>query len=170
MTNIVALAVVLAASVEVEVTARKPLRLARDGELKGTLAVKVTNRGTEPVTLQHRDVHGFRFTPASGEPVPQRIFHSCECGFEQGLQPAPASRTFTLAAGETKTLTFDDFTCGGGPFSAPSAGRYQVTYSLGEPEPPPRKADLDLKKCEAEVRARSPGPFESKPIAVQLKK
>ncbi len=170
MTNIVALAVVLAAAVDVELTVKKPLRVARDGELKGTLAVKVTNRGTEPVTLQHRDVHGFRFTKDSGEPAPQRIFHSCECGFEQGLQPPPASRTFTLAAGETKTLTFDDFTCGGGPFSAPAAGRYQVTYSLGEPQPPRRKTALDLKTCEAEVRARAPGPFESKPIAVEVKK
>jgi hypothetical protein len=170
MTNIVILGLALAAAVDVELTAKKPLRVTRDGELKGALVVKVTNRGTEPVTLQHRDVHGFRFTPASGEAAPWRIFHSCECGFDQGLQPPPASRTFTLAPGEAKTLTFDDFACGGGPFEAPAAGRYQVTYSLGEAGPPPKKTELDLKRCEADVRARAPGPFESKPIVVDVKK
>lgn len=166
---IAVVALLLAAGVTVELEVKKPLYLVR-GELRGAIEVRVTNGGPDPITLQHRDVHGLRFTPsATGEAAPAIVFHDCECGFELGANPPPAARTFTLKPSETHTLRFDDFTCDGGPFRAPAAGRYLLTYSVQEPGPPPRREPFDLKRCEAVVRERPPGPYQSSPQLLDLK-
>jgi hypothetical protein len=163
------LAMLLASSVDVELTVRKPLYLVR-GELRGAIEVRVKNAGPDPVTLRHRDVHGLRFASASGEAAVQTVFHSCDCLFELGMDQPPKARTFTLAPGESRTLKFDAFTCDGGPYRAPAEGRYLLSYSLHEPDGAPAKRDpFELKQCEALARERPPGPFQAAPVPVDLK-
>lgn len=154
--------------VVVEVKVTKPLAVKK-GELTGRLDVKVTNGGAEAVTLEHRDVHGFRFAPPDGG-TPEVLFHSCDCGFELGLEKPPAARTFTLAPKASRTLTFDDFACGGGPYKAPPKGAWLVTYSVGAPSPAPASdGGLDLPRCEALVRGRGPAAWQSKPTPATIR-
>ncbi|MBL8954832.1 MAG: hypothetical protein JNK82_28905 [Myxococcaceae bacterium] len=170
MTPLLALLVLAAAPVDVDLTVKKPLKLTRRGELKGVLEVRITNRGTEPITLQHRDVHGFRFEPVGGDAGTQVLFHSCDCGFELGIDKPPDKRTFTLRPQEHRIITFEDFECDGGPYHPPPPGKYRVTWSLGEPAPTPKvSAMLDLDKCGSLVHTRPAQPFESRAVSVDLR-
>lgn len=153
--------------VTVEVAVKKPLKLLK-GELAGRLEVRVTNASAAPVTLQHRDVHGFSFTPADGG-VREVLFHSCDCGFELGLEPPPASRTFTLKPAESRVLAFDDFACAGGPYRAPPRGNYSVSYSLGPPGGERADGGFDLEKCSRLLRTRAAQQFESKAAPVTIR-
>ena len=162
------LAMLLASTVDVELTVKKPLYLVR-GELRGVIEVRVTNSGAEPVTVQHRDVHGLRFASTAAEEPAHTVFHSCDCGFELGLNEPPKARTFTLKAGESRVLKFDDFTCDGGPYRAPPEGRYLLSYSLHQPGAPAKREAFDLKRCEVVTSERPPGPFQSAPVPLELK-
>lgn len=167
---LIALLLLAAPPVDVQVHLKKPLKLNKRGDLTGVLEVRITNGGTEPVTLQHRDVHAFRFVPTSSDAGTQVIFHSCDCGFELGLDKPPASRTLTLKPGEHRILTFDSFECGGGPYRPPPPGRYQVTWSLGPPTSTPSAGRFDLEKCDLLVHNRAAEPFESAPVSVELRR
>ena len=161
-----------AADVSVEVEVPRPLKVTKGGELKGVLTVRIKNRGTEAVRLQHRDVHGFRFAPAGGG-APSVIFHSCDCGFELGLDRPPDKRTFSLEPQQELLLRFDDFTCGGGPHRAPAPGRYKLTYQVGvpvDPLPPAKKGPLDFKECERLLVSRPAQPHQSAAIDVELRR
>ncbi len=164
------LLLVAAPKVDVELQVKKPLKLSKRGALEGVLEVRVTNRGAEPVTLQHRDVHAFRFVPESGDGGVQVLFHSCDCGFELGLETPPGARTFTLVPGEHRIITFEDFECGGGPYRAPPPGKYAVSWSIGAPAPPARTpaGKRDLEKCDLVVHSRGPQTFESRAVSVDL--
>lgn len=167
---LIALLLLAAPAVDVQLHVKKPLKLTRRGELRGVLEMRITNGGAEPITLQHRDVHAFRFVPAGGDAGTRIIFHSCDCGFELGLDRPPPSRTFTLKPGEHRLVTFDDFTCGGGAYRAPPPGRYQLSWSVGEPASTPPAPPLDLERCDLLVHNRAPEAFESPPVSVDLRK
>ncbi len=151
--------------VSVEVLVKKKLHRLR-GTLRGRLDVRIHNFRATPLTLQSRDVHGFRFQPAHGGPV-QVLIHSCDCAFELGTDSPPESRLITLNPGETRTLEFDEFTCSGGPFVPPAPGKYLVTYGIGAPASVPKTDGGVPPTCDHLVRERV-HPFESKPVATQI--
>ncbi len=153
-------------SIQVEVP--KPLKLHK-GQLSGVISVRLKNLGAQPVRLRHRDVHGLLFTPDKGGP-PSLLFHSCDCAFELGLEPAPAQRTFVLEPQQELVLRFDDFACGGGPYRAPAKGRYGLTYEVtvvaSEATPTLSSGPVDLKECERLVLSRRG--LQSPSIAVRI--
>ncbi len=131
-----------APNLRITVEAVKPLKVQK-GQLMGVLAVKLKNGSDAPVTLQHRDVNGFRFVPEKGGP-PLLLFHSCDCG----LETPPPNRTVTLQPGEERVIRFDDFGCGGGPYRFPPKGRYTVTWQATSEVAPAKLEQAELKECE----------------------
>jgi hypothetical protein len=165
-----ALTALLAASdVSIQVEVPKPLEVRR-GELKGVISVRIKNTGAAPIRLRHRDVHGLLFTPEKGG-APSLVFHSCDCGFELGIEPPLERRTLLLEPRQEVVLRFDDFACGGGPHRAPPKGRYKLTYEVtvvaSEATPERKAGPLDLKECERLVLSKRG--LESAAIAIDVK-
>jgi hypothetical protein len=154
--------------VTVEVLMKKPLQRVR-GALRGRLEVRLHNGRASAVTLQNRDVHGFRFQPVDGGAA-EALIHSCDCAFELGIDSAPETRTIVLVPGETRTLEFDDFVCSGGPYRSPLPGHYTLSYRIG----PPLVQRLDggaqnPTACNRVIQERWNQPFASQPITVRIR-
>jgi hypothetical protein len=169
MLSALALTALLGADVHVAVELKSPLRLDAAGVLRGVIVVRVENRGADSVELEHPDVHGFRLVPRAGGPD-ALIIHTCDCGFVLGLETPPEGRRFTLAPGQTRVLTFDDFTCSGGPFRTPPPGRYHLRYYVTPPSAAPTHLDagFDLERCVRALESLPPQAVESAPVPVEL--
>lgn len=164
-------------ALEVTLVQAKPLALVRSAAggklpwLDGVLVATVTNRSQAPVRLRDLGEHGVVFVEPSG--ALRVLVHSCKC-VKDAVEPAEAS--FELAPGASRTVTVDDWGCGGGMWAAPPPGRYQVEYRVlpapavqapAEEEQP----QVQVERCRQEFSSPRywEGATGSKPLALELR-
>jgi len=111
----------------VTVDAPKRMKVHPRKGLMGKIKVHIRNGTDAPVELVDPEILGLLFSdPETGDY--QVITHSCFC--VMALSKPESVKTITVAPGETHTMVFDEFGCGGGPWPAPEPGTYWVTYQL----------------------------------------
>lgn len=165
---------------EVVLKEAKALRIAREGKsraLSGELSISIANSGAAPVDVETLDVHGlvFRNVKTGAEHL---MLHPCDCAFIAWGQRPPPDRTFTLAPGESRTLTLSDWSCGGSVWPPPAAGTWEVRYRvLTKKRDHAKKADLSdpkamMKACDATLRSSELWEHSaiSAPLTVTLKR
>jgi hypothetical protein len=114
-------------SLTVTVDAPKRMKVHPRKGLQGKIEVHVRNGTDTAVELVDPEILGLLFSdPDTGGY--EVIAHSCFC--VMALSEPASVKTLVLAPGESHTMVFDDFGCGGGPWKAPPTGTYWVTYQL----------------------------------------
>ena len=160
--------------VEVRLGVRRPVHLVRwvDGRsdrtgevaLEGALTVHIRNRGEEAVVLRDLENHGLVFHNLATD-VEHRVIHPCKCvkDFKE-----PEKGVFRLEAGQSKTITLDEWGCSS-MWKPPPKGPYELRYRVlrapeAAPPPPDDTEPRDLvARCREELA--SPGFWRSSAVS-----
>ncbi len=114
-------------SLTVTIDAPKRMKVHPRKGLRGKIEITIHNGTAAPVELVDPEILGLQFSdPATGEV--HVIPHACFC--VKALSHPESVGLIALAPGETHTIVFDDFACGGGAWPTPPPGSYWVSYQL----------------------------------------
>ncbi len=173
--------VVALSSVQATLRIVRPLRLVRVGGetgLDGELVLELVQTGPETITVADMDVMGLRFVHATTGEV-HVIVHPCACmllaSTDDG-ERAMAARPVTLAPGVPQVLRIADFGCGGGMWTPPFPGTWNVIWGVILPERVPVfDAAFDSSSTTAACKAAFLDPVlwkaaaVSPPVSIELK-
>src|SRR5438034_729561 len=101
--------------------ARDPGTVGLEGALEVTLA---NHDPAKTERLPKHDVHGLVFRPSGGG-EPFVVLHSCQCVHDATSQKYEG---FTLLPGMKHTFSLVEWGCGGGTWTPPPPGAYDVQY------------------------------------------